>query len=95
MSADASTLDPQAMLDEIFPAIAYFQDTWRGTIDRARLAGLGAREQVFRQALSEELKCSVASLSESEDARALDSKAKDLMHQNFDGLVGWTLNGGA
>jgi hypothetical protein len=95
MPADASTLDPQAMLDEIFPAIAYFQDTWRGTIDRARLAGLGAREQVFRQALSEELKCSVASLSESEDARALDSKAKDLMHQNFDGLVGWTLNGGA
>jgi hypothetical protein len=25
----------------------------------------------------------------------LDSKAKDLMEQNFDGLVGWTLNGGA
>jgi type IV pilus assembly protein PilM len=95
MPADAATLEPQAMLDEIFPAIAYFQDTWGGTIDRARVAGLGARDQVFRQALSEELKCSVGSLSESEEARGMDSKAKDLMHQNFDGLVGWTLNGGA
>lgn len=95
MSADANSLDPQSMLDEIFPAIAYFQDTWRGTIDRARLAGLGLREPVFARAISEELKCSVGSLSESDDARVLDSKAKDLMKQNFDALVGWTLNGSA
>jgi type IV pilus assembly protein PilM len=95
MAADSGTLDPQAMLDEIFPAIAYFQDTWSGTIDRARLAGLGVREQLFQRALSEELKCSVGLLSESDDARVLDSKAKELMTQNLDGLVGWTLNGGA
>ena len=95
VAADAGSLDPQAMLDEIFPAIAYFQDTWGGTVDRARLAGLGARERLFRQALSEELKCSVSALSESADAQLLGEKAKDLMHQNFDGLVGWTLNGGA
>jgi type IV pilus assembly protein PilM len=95
MAAGSATLDPQSMLDEIFPAIAYFQDTWNGTIDRARVAGLGVREQIFQRALTEELKCSVGLLSESEDARVLDSKAKDLMTQNLDGLVGWTLNGGA
>jgi type IV pilus assembly protein PilM len=95
MAAGSATLDPQAMLDEIFPAIAYFQDTWNGTIDRARVAGLGVREQIFQRALAEELKCSVGLLSESDDARVLDSKAKDLMTQNLDGLVGWTLNGGA
>ena len=95
MPADSSTLDPQAMLDEIFPAIAYFQDTWNGTVDRVRVAGVGAREHIFLRALSEELKCSVGLLSESDDARVLDSKAKDLMKQNLDGLVGWTLNGGA
>jgi len=95
MAAGSATLDPQAMLDEIFPAIAYFQDTWNGTIERARVAGLGVREQIFQRALAEELKCSVGLLSESDDARVLDSKAKDLMTQNLDGLVGWTLNGGA
>jgi type IV pilus assembly protein PilM len=95
MAAGSATLDPQSMLDEIFPAIAYFQDTWNGTIDRARVAGLGVREQIFQRALAEELKCSVGLLSESDDARVLDSKAKDLMTQNLDGLVGWTLNGGA
>jgi len=95
MAAGSATLDPQSMLDEIFPAIAYFQDTWNGTIDRVRVAGLGVREQIFQRALAEELKCSVGLLSESDDARVLDSKAKDLMTQNLDGLVGWTLNGGA
>jgi hypothetical protein len=59
------------------------------------VAGVGAREHIFLRALSEELKCSVGLLSESDDARVLDSKAKDLMKQNLDGLVGWTLNGGA
>ena len=28
MPAEAAVLDPQAVLDEIFPAIAYYQDTW-------------------------------------------------------------------
>ncbi len=36
VAAEAGTLDPQAMLDEVFPAIAYFQDTFGGAPDRAR-----------------------------------------------------------
>ncbi len=49
----------------------------------------------FRRALSEELKCSVGSLAESEGASGLDSGAKDLLRQNQEGLVGWMMNGGS
>lgn len=95
MSAAAATLDPQAMLDEIFPALAYYQDTWGGSVDRARLAGLGAREETFRRALAEELKVSAGPLAEAEEVRSLPSNAKDLIHQDLDALVGWMMNTGS
>lgn len=95
MPADAATLDPQAMLDEIFPAIAYHQDTWGGTVDRVRVAGFGPREGIFKRALEEEVKVTVGSLAESEGAVAVGSHAKDLMHQDLDALVGWMMNRGA
>jgi type IV pilus assembly protein PilM len=95
MSSEAATLDPQAMLDEIFPAVAYFQDTWGAAPDRTLIAGFGPREEVFRRALSAELKCPIATLAESEKASDLDSSAKDLIHQDLDALVGWMLNGGS
>jgi type IV pilus assembly protein PilM len=94
MSAEAAVLDPKAMLDEIFPALAYYQDTWGGSVDRVRLAGLGSREELFRKALSEELKVSVGPLADAEDVRPLPSNAKDLIHQDLDALVGWMMNGG-
>jgi type IV pilus assembly protein PilM len=95
MPTEAGLLDPQAMLDEIFPATAYYQDTWGGMIDRVRLSGLGMREEVFRRALTAELKASVGSLSEADDARQLEASAKDLLQHNLDALVGWNLNGGS
>jgi type IV pilus assembly protein PilM len=95
MAAEAGALDPQAMLDEIFPAIAYFQDTFGGAPDRARMTGFGARSGVFRQALSAELKCPIAALAESAIALTLDESSKDLMNQDLDALVGWALNGGS
>ena len=95
MPADAGTLDPQAMLDEIFPAIAYHQDTWDTTVDRVRVSGFGQREGIFQRALAEEIKCPVAALAESEAALTMGSHAKDLMHQDLDALVGWNLNAGA
>jgi type IV pilus assembly protein PilM len=95
MASDASLLSPQSLLDEIFPAVAYYQDTWGGAVDRVRLSGLGARADIFRRALSEELKCPVGPLAESEPPFPLDSGAKDLLHQNLDALVGWMLNGGS
>jgi len=95
MPAEASLLDPQAMLDEIFPATAYYQDTWGGMIDRVRFSGLGMREEIFRRALTAELKVSIGSLSETEDARQLEAGAKDLLQHNLDALVGWNMNGGS
>jgi type IV pilus assembly protein PilM len=95
MPAEAGLLDPQAMLDEIFPATAYYQDTWGGMIDRVRLSGLGMREEIFRRALTTELKVPIGSLSEAEDARLLEASAKDLLQHNLDALVGWNMNGGS
>jgi type IV pilus assembly protein PilM len=95
MLAEADTLETQAVLEEVFPAIAYYQDTWGGAIDRARLAGFGARASEFREALESELRLPVALLADSESARGLDSPANDLIDQNLDALVGWMLNEGA
>lgn len=95
LSADAASLDPHAMLDEIFPAIAYYQDTWGGTVDRARLSGLGARDQTFRQALGQELTVPAGPLADSSQAAPLASNVKDLIRQDLDALVGWMLNAGA
>ncbi len=94
MAADTSLLEPQAMLDEVFPAIAYYQDTWGGSVDRARVAGLGAREEIFRRALAGELKCSAGSLADAEGPRGLSEEARSLMNQELDPLVGWMMNGG-
>ena len=93
MAADASNLMPQAMLEEIFPAVAYFQDTFEGTIDRVRLAGFGSRPEVFCNALSAELKVDAAALGESGEGQQLESSAKHLIRQNMDSLVGWMMNG--
>jgi len=90
----SSDLAPQAMLDEIFPAIAYYQDTWGESVDRGRLAGFGSRDEVFRSALSGELHVPVGPLAESSEAFRLDSSAKDLINQDLDALVGWMLNAG-
>jgi type IV pilus assembly protein PilM len=95
MTSESAQLEPQALLDEIFPAVAYYQDTWGGAVDRVRLSGLGPREDVFRRALSEELKCPIGSIAESEGSLHVDSGAKDLLHQNLDALVGWMINGGS
>jgi type IV pilus assembly protein PilM len=92
MSSDAGALDVQAMLDEVFPAVAYYQDTWGSSPDRVRISGFGAREEVFRRALSGELKCPVGALADSESALLLGSSAKDLLQHDLDALVGWMLN---
>ena len=95
MPADAAVLDPQSMLDEVFPAVAYYQDTWGATIDRARLAGFGGREEAFLSALAGELDVGVASIAETEHARSLDGTARELIPHGLDALVGWMMNGGS
>jgi type IV pilus assembly protein PilM len=95
MAADAGALEPQAVLDEIFPAIAYFQDTWSGMVDRVRLCGFGSREEIFQQALTQELKVPAGPLSSSDQGLWLASSARDLLSQDLDSVVGWMMNGGS
>lgn len=95
MPAEAALLDPQAMLEEIFPAVAYYQDTWGASLDRARISGFGARGELFRAALAGELKVPVDPLADAEGAKHLDAPAKDLIRQGFDALAGWAMNGGS
>ena len=91
--ADAATLDPKAMLDEVFPAVAYYQDSWGSTIDRSRLSGFGPRQDVFTQALAEELSIPAGSVADAESMHTLESQVRDLVPQGLDALAGWMMNG--
>jgi len=95
MPADAGNLDPRVMLEEIFPAVAYYQDTFDGSIAHARLAGFGPSPDVYCNALATELKVDAAPLGDSGEGKQLASSAKDLLRQNMDALVGWMMNGAA
>jgi type IV pilus assembly protein PilM len=93
--AGARQSDAQALLDEIFPATAYFQDTWGREIDRAFVSGFGDRSDFFREALGRELNIEAQSIAEATGAHGLDSQAKTLLREGLDGLVGWAMNGSA
>ena len=95
MRAPAASLDPQAMLDEVFPAIAYYQDTWNASVDRARVTGFGSKEELFAQALATETSVAVGPMSAAEGALRLDQAAKDLLPHGLDALAGWAMNGAA
>jgi Tfp pilus assembly PilM family ATPase len=81
----------QPMMDEIFPAVAYYQDTWNGNLERVRLAGFGSREAEMREMLKRELNCGVLALGEGADGLVLPEQASGLLSQNLEGLVGWGL----
>jgi len=95
MPAEVFLLEPQVVLDEIFPAIAYYQDNWDARVDRVRFAGFGSREQLFRTALASELRVAVGSMDEAEAAQSLSEPARDLIHHGLDALAGWALNAGS
>lgn len=93
LAAGARQFDPQAVLDEVFPAAAYFQDTWNREIDRAYLAGFGEKSELFRAALGRELGVNAEEIASAPRAHALDSQGKTLFRQGLDGLAGWAMNG--
>jgi type IV pilus assembly protein PilM len=96
LPADAMHLTPQALLDEIYPLTAYYQDTWSEGIAQVRLAGLGARTEDFRQPLERELHCPVGSLlSAALTEGRVRSDEQPLADRDLDALIGWTLNRGA
>lgn len=90
--SDTAQSDVQGILDEVFPAVAYFQDNWGGELDRVLLAGFGEREATVINALEGEMHNSVLPLSGADAARGLTAEIHGLMNQGLDGLVGWMAN---
>jgi type IV pilus assembly protein PilM len=86
-----SELSPQALLDEIYPVAAYYQDSWKEGIASVRLAGLGERAPEFRGLLERELGCPVSSLLAS---AATEGRIGPTLHaladHDLDSLIGWT-----
>lgn len=95
MPAGALQLDPKWVLEDVFPASAYYQDTWGEPIDRALLAGFQGRHDAFAISLESELRIPARALSSGPIFAALDRTAQDLMQKDLDPLVGWMANAGA
>jgi len=90
-----SELTPQMLLDEIFPAAVFYQDTWHEGIQSVRVAGLGVRLPEFVAPLESEFHCSVESFFDTalSDGR-IPEAARPLAQSEQAGLVGWMLNRG-
>jgi type IV pilus assembly protein PilM len=91
LPARLSELSPQALLDEIYPVAAYYQDSWSEGIASVRLAGLGTRATEFRSLLERELGCPVSSLlgSAATEGR-IGPSLHGLADHDLDSLIGWT-----
>jgi Tfp pilus assembly PilM family ATPase len=96
LSTPLDALEPAALAEELFPAIAFYQDTWQETVQQVRLSGFAARGQEFRSALETELGCSVGLLAASAQVQGgLAPETRALLDRQFDALVGWMMNRGA
>ncbi len=96
LPADARQVTPQALLDEIYPLAAYYQDSWSEGIAQVRLAGLADRIAEFQEPFERELKCPVQSLLTGAGEEGLiRSDDQPLADRGLEALIGWTLNRGA
>lgn len=80
---------PQAILDEVFPALAFYQDTWGGKVECVRVAGFGAGEGELLEALAREVGCAAEPVSAT---KALSAEATSLAAKGLEALVGWQMN---
>jgi type IV pilus assembly protein PilM len=90
-SAPAASLATTALLEELYPAVAFFQDNWRENISEVRLSGLGSRFEEFRHAVEVEIGGRVQPLLSGAAARRLPVEARGLVEKQYDALVGWTV----
>jgi len=96
LPVDLALLSPQALLDEIYPLAAMYQESWQEGIGLVRLAGLADRISEFVPVLQSELNCPVSSLlSAASTEGRLGEDARPLAERELDALIGWTLNRGA
>ena len=96
MAADAASLAPQALLDEVYPAVAYYQDTWNENVHAICLAGFQERFEDFRRAIDSELSVNATRLTPSAVlGEPLSGVARATVDRHLDALVGWARNRGA
>jgi type IV pilus assembly protein PilM len=96
LPADETEITPQALLDEIYPLTAYYQDSWHEGISMVGLAGLAGRIEEFREPLERELRCPVGGLlSAAASEGQISSELRPLVERELDALVGWTLYRGS
>jgi type IV pilus assembly protein PilM len=96
LPADVRHLTPQALLDEVYPLAAYYQDSWSEGIAQVHLAGLADRTGEFIEPLEQELKCPVGTLLGAAAAEGrIREDERPLAERGLEALVGWTMNRGA
>ena len=96
LPADESEITAQALLDEIYPLAAYYQDSWHEAITMIGLAGLTGRIEEFREPLERELHCPVGGLlSAAASEGHVSSALRPLVERELDALVGWSLYRGS
>ena len=93
MAKDPGDLEFHVILDEIYPAVAYYQDTWGGELDRVLLAGFADKEETIRLALANELKTNALPLADVAPLLHLSADARTMLTQGQEALVGWMANG--
>jgi type IV pilus assembly protein PilM len=93
VGADAAHLTSQMLLEEVYPAVAYFQDTWKENVELVYLAGMAGRAELLRQPVATELGCRVSPLLSAETLPGADVRA--LAERRLEPLVGWMHNRGA
>lgn len=92
LPAEETEITPQALLDEIYPLAAYYQDSWHEGISMVGLAGLAGRIEEFREPLERELHCPVGGLlSAAASEGHISAELRPLVERELDALVGWTL----
>ena len=96
LPAPVQLLTPQALLDEVYPLAAYYQDTWSEGIAQVHLAGLADRTGEFIEPMEGELGCPVGTLLA---AAATEGRIREderpLADRGLEALIGWTMNRGA
>ncbi len=93
LPTDDAQVSPRMLLDEIYPLMAYYQDSWSEGISAVRLAGLGGRMEEFASQLETELRCPVGSLLTSASGSGqLEPGLRPLVDRDMDALVGWAAN---
>src|SRR6202161_1051008 len=95
LPADAASVTPQALLDEIYPLAAYYQDSWSEGISQVRLAGLSDRIGEFREPFERELKCPVQSLlTAAENEGLIRSDDRSLVDRGLETFISWVMTRG-